>query len=262
MVSNVPAPVQERFKREVPKFQKVVQNALSRDVNEADTVVIITDMLEQIFGMDKYEDVTREFAIQGTYCDLAVRTGNSIDYLVEVKAIGLDLKDNHLRQAVNYAASEGIRWVVLTNGIKWQIHHVIVDGSVSHELVVEFDFLEIGPRKASDQEMLFLLCKRAVNKDLIEQFYEQKQACNRFVLGALVMSDSVISLLRRQLRQITPGLKVDEDSIREIIEKEVLKREVVETDSAKDAQKKLKRAMTKIAREKAKKKEAKEAAES
>ena len=67
-------------------------------------------MLEQIFGFDKYSEITREFVIQGTYCDLAIKTGKAVDYLIEVKAIGLSLRDSHLKQAVNYASREGI-WV-------------------------------------------------------------------------------------------------------------------------------------------------------
>ena len=121
---SVPAAVQKRLNLAVPKFKKILTDSKERDVNESDTVTIITDMLEEIFGFDKYTDITREYAIQGTYCDLAIKTGKMVDYLIEVKAIGLDLKDNHLKQAVNYASREGIKWVVLTNGILWQIHRV------------------------------------------------------------------------------------------------------------------------------------------
>jgi hypothetical protein len=43
----------------VPKFQQVLNLAKDRDVNEADTVSIIKDMLADIFGYDKYLDITR-----------------------------------------------------------------------------------------------------------------------------------------------------------------------------------------------------------
>ena len=42
----------------------------ARDVNESDTVIIITDMFYYVFGYDKYSDLTGEVAIRGTYCDL------------------------------------------------------------------------------------------------------------------------------------------------------------------------------------------------
>lgn len=253
-MAKVPAAVATRLKSEVPRFQKILQSARDKDINEADTVVIITDMLEQVFGLDKYEDITREFAIQGTFVDLAVRTKNSIDYLIEVKAVGIDLKDNHLRQAIGYASKEGVRWVVLTNGIEWEIYRVLVDGQVTSDRILAFNFLDMNMRRNDDMETLFMLCKRAISKDLIEEFYEHKQACNRFTIGALLVSDPVVSLVRRQLKQMTPGLKSTIDEVRDIISAEVLKREVRESEAAQEASRKVKRAMVKAERAKAAKK--------
>ncbi len=110
-MANIPAVAAKRLSASVPKFRKILSRAKERDVNESDTVTIITDMLEEVFGFDKYSDITREFGIQGTYCDLAIKSGKKIQYLIEVKAIGLDLRESHLRQAVNYASHEGIKWV-------------------------------------------------------------------------------------------------------------------------------------------------------
>ena len=123
----------------VPKFKKTLDKAKERDVNESDTATIITDMLEEIFGFDKYSEITREYAIQGTYCDLAIKTSKGIEYLIEIKAIGLSLNDKHLKQAVNYASREGIKWVVLTNGVKWEMHRVSLESKVQkrYEFICE-----------------------------------------------------------------------------------------------------------------------------
>ena len=55
--------------------------------------------------------------IRGTFCDLAVKLDGSLSFLVAVKAIGLELKDHHIKQAVDYAANQGCDWVMLTNGV-------------------------------------------------------------------------------------------------------------------------------------------------
>jgi len=47
-------------------------------------------MLAEIFGYDKYSEVTRELAIRGTYCDLATRIDGKFQMLIEVKAIGAE----------------------------------------------------------------------------------------------------------------------------------------------------------------------------
>ena len=62
--------------------------------------------------------------------------------LIEVKAIGISLKENHLRQAIQYAATEGIDWVILTNGDKWQAHRVLFEKPVKTEVAFEFSFIE------------------------------------------------------------------------------------------------------------------------
>ncbi len=253
----IPKAVEQRLKEEVPRFQKVLADARSRDVNEADTVIIVTDMLERVFGMDKYQDVTREYAIKGTYVDLAVKIDGVIQYLIEVKAIGMDLKDHHLRQAVDYAAKEGIRWVVLTNGVDWEIHRVTVAGQVNSEQVVSFNLLDLSMRRQEDLDLLFLLCKKGIDKDLIDEFYERQQACNRFMIGALLASEEVSALVRRMLRSITPGLKVSTDEVQSIIQGEVIKRDIRESDMGLQAQKRVARELAKLERAKAKKKQQK-----
>ena len=70
---SVPKRVSDRLSKEIPRFQKMLRNAKDRDVGESDTVTIITDMLSSAFGYDKYAEVTSEFAIRGTYCDLAIK---------------------------------------------------------------------------------------------------------------------------------------------------------------------------------------------
>ena len=54
--------------------------------------------------------------IRSTFCDLAVKLDGHLAFLIEVKAIGLELKEQFVKQAVDYAANQGVEWVVLTNG--------------------------------------------------------------------------------------------------------------------------------------------------
>lgn len=234
---NVPSAAAKRLASAVPKFKKVLLAAKERDVNESDTVTIVTDMLEEVFGFDKYSDITREFSIQGTYCDLAVKTAKDVDYLIEVKAIGLALKDSHLKQAVNYASREGIKWVVLTNGLVWQIHRVTLDGRVINEHLCDIDFESINARKDEDAQLLFLLCKRGMIKDNIDRYYEYKQTINKYALGAILRTDTIATIVRREIRKMNPGIKVSAEEIQEMISDEVLKREVIGSEAGIEAHK-------------------------
>lgn len=251
-MSNIPAVVSKRLIASVPKFKKILISAREKDVNESDTVTIITDMLDEIFGFDKYSEITREYAIQGTYCDLAIKTNKKIEYLIEVKAIGLELNDKHLKQAVNYASREGIKWVVLTNGIIWEMHRVTLDDKVQNEKIFTFDLTEINPKKSDHQELLFLLCKRGVEKDLIDDYYEYRQSVNRYTIAALLLTDSVTSVIRRELRKLKPGIKVETDEIAELLKAEVIKRETIESEPGIEANKQVAKFIKKQEKEKQK----------
>lgn len=249
---TIPKAVSDRLSKQVGVFQKVLKSAIDRDVNESDTVTIITDMLASVFGFDKYTEITREQVIKGTYCDLAIKINGVFEYLIEVKAIGLELKQDHTRQAVNYGASQGIKWVVLTNGIHWKIYKITVDQQVDVELLCEFNFLELSTRSKEDQGKLFMLCKKGLAKGAIEQFSKRAQSINPYTIAALLTSEAALGLIRRELRKIAKGLKVNDDEIRKIIESQILKREVVVGDLAAAAKKLVKKAMVKAAKPKRK----------
>ena len=105
----------------IKKFQNVLNIAKAKDINESDTVVIVTDILSELFGYDKYVDITSEYEIKKTFCDLAIKIDGKIRLLLEVKAIGIDLKDDQIKQAIDYGSNVGVDWTILTNGCVWKV---------------------------------------------------------------------------------------------------------------------------------------------
>ncbi|MFQ5787363.1 MAG: type I restriction enzyme HsdR N-terminal domain-containing protein [Thermodesulfobacteriota bacterium] len=244
----IPKKTVERLNKTVGKFQKVLSAAKNRDVNEADTVSIIADMLAEVFGFDKYLEVTSEFAIRNTYCDLAIKANGKIQYIIEVKAVGLDLHQHHLRQAVEYGANHGVQWVVLTNGISWEIYRIRFEKPISTDLICSFNFLEINPKKVDNQEKLFLLCKKGLSSEAREGYYEYVQCVNRFMIGAIILGDATINTIKRELKKLSSGLKIENPEIEKILQSEVLKRDVLEGDEASKAKGRIKRLQSKSAK--------------
>lgn len=244
----LPKRVSDRLVRIVPKFQQVLKLAKDRDVNEADTVSIIKDMLADIFGYDKYLDITSEFQIRGTFCDLAVKIDNKVEFLIEAKAIGMELKDNHLKQAIDYGANKGIQWIILTNGMTWRIYKIRFEQPINWDVVCEFDFSEIDIKSEDDQDKLFLVCKEGLLKNARDEFHEKTLVVNRFILGALILSDEVVGYIRRELRKISDGIMVTPEEISKVLAGEVIKRDVLDGDDAVKAQAKIKKFYSKLAR--------------
>lgn len=246
----IPAKITERLMAGIKRFQPVLLSAKTRDVNESDTVIIVTDMLSEVFGYDKYSEITSEHAIRGTYCDLATKLDGVIQALIEVKAVGLELKDQHVKQAVDYAANQGTDWVVLTNGMCWRIYKVIFAKPVDMELVAELRFCDLNAKAAQDLDLLYLLSKEGWIKSALGEFHTQRQALSRFFIGAMVLSDTVVDTIRRELRKVSPDVRIDAEQIRGVLSQEVIKREVMEGEKADAARKKIARVAAKIQRDK------------
>ena len=192
----------ERIIKGVKRFQPILNKAKQNDINESDTVTIITDML----------------------CDI------------------LNLKDDFVRQATNYAAESGIEWVVLTNGILWNVYKISFAKSVEKELVYSFDMFELNTRKDQDIEALYYLCIEAFQKNSknnLDEFYIQKQIFNRHIVGQLLLIEAIVGGIKRQLRKLTPETKVSEDEIISLMTNEILKRDIVEGEDCVEAKKKI-----------------------
>jgi hypothetical protein len=247
----VPKKVSSRLVDGIKRYQPILSQAKARDVGEADTVTIIKDVLADVFGYDKYSEVTSEHAIRGTYCDLALKLDGSVACLIEVKAIGLELKDQHTKQAVDYAANQGCEWVLLTNGMIWKVYHVTFTRPINADMVLEVDFSSLNPKNESDLETLFLMCKEGFQRSALGEFNSQRQALSRFFLGNMILTDPVLEVIRRELRRVSPDVKIDIEQIRSVLVNEVLKREVLEGDQATEAKKRINRAANKALRQKA-----------
>jgi len=247
-MATVPKRVEDRLIAGLRKFQPILALARSRDVNESDTVVILNDVLAEVFGYAKYLEVTSEFAIRGTYCDLAIKLDGKLAVLIEAKAIGHELKDQHVKQAIDYAANQGVDWVVLTNAAHWRIYRVVFGKPIDQELVCEFDFLALDPRDGAHLQLLFLLTKEGWAKSAVVEFSEQRQALSRFFIGATILSDPVLGVIRRELKRVSPDVRIEADQIRDVLLQEVIKRDVLENEKFAAAEKTLARAAGKALR--------------
>lgn len=247
---------EDRVKASIPKFQKVLAIAKARDLNESDTVSIITDILAEVFGYDKYLEVTSELAIRGTYCDLAIKIGDKFQYLIECKAIGTDLKESHLRQAIGYGANKGIQWIILTNGLDWQIFRLRFEQPIAWDLVARFNFESVSTKNDRDMEKLMILTKEGVEKNAREDLYEKTQCVNRFVAGALILSDVIVGALKRELRKLADGISIEDAEVVALLREGVLRRDLLDGEEAEYAMAKVSKHFKQLAKKASPKKSA------
>lgn len=229
---KIPKRASERIAAGLKQFQPILKAARDRDINESDTAVLVLDLLQHILGYDKYSEITSEHAIRSTYCDLAIKLDGELEFLIEVKAIGIALKDQHVKQAVDYAANQGCDWVILTNGIEWRAYKVTFTKPIANELVVQLDMLQLNSRSTTDVALIGLLAKEGWQKANLGEYHSQKQALSRYTMAALILSEPILAILRREIRRVSPDVQVTPEEIKAVLEAEVVKREILEGEKA------------------------------
>ncbi|MBE5970568.1 MAG: type I restriction enzyme HsdR N-terminal domain-containing protein [Erysipelotrichaceae bacterium] len=250
MMATISVKTKDRIAAGLKKYKTIIKKAQSQDINESDTVTIIVDMLQDIFGYDKFNEVTSEVAIKKTFCDLAIKIDDKIKVLIEVKSAGTTLNENHIKQAVDYGSNKGIDWVVLTNGIIWKIYKIIFGKPVSNEMLYEFDITAISAKNESELLQLYMISKEGIaksSKTPLQDFYAKKEIVNKFIISNIILSEDGLNFIRKNLKKISADSKATNDDIEGIVKSEIIKREVMDDEAMKLAKNKVNRALKKKA---------------
>lgn len=203
----------ERIKRSLRRMSGVVERGIKEDYKEADTRKIVSDVLTGFLGWDEYENITCEQMIGSRYADYVVRKGGEEVFVVEVKQIGLKLKETHLNQARQYAVDEGIDWIILTNGDEWQAYRTKIEGKIpvtKHVFTVKLSDDQVKPAEKTD--LLYLLSEEANRKKEIEDYYQRRVALSGENLADHILGDDVINKLRLSIKATT-GQKLENSEI-------------------------------------------------
>lgn len=244
---TIPAKVSARITAGLKRYQPILMKARDQDINESDTVTILVDILSDIFGYNKYTEITSEYAIKHTFCDLAIKLDNSPRMLIEVKAAGMELKNQHIKQAADYGSNSGIDWVILTNGVYWKVYKIIFAKPIDTELVYEFDLTTVSVKKAADIEQIYYLTREAMTKSTksssLEDYHNQKKILNKFMIAQAIISEPVLNSIRKVLKQAGADSKLNNEEIYDIIINETLKREVFDSDKAAESKRKITKAL-------------------
>jgi hypothetical protein len=222
----------ERAISGLKRLLPIIEQQKTRDVSEADTVTLVKDILAEVFGFDKYKEVSSEHAIRGTYCDLAIQIEEKVIELAEVKSAGTSLDDRHVRQAVDYAANKGIEWVVLTNASVWRLYLVLFAKPIDKRLLTEVDLTTLDLRSDDCVNCLAPFMKEGFVKGVQEELRNRQDATSRYLLSALILNNgSVIAAIRRELRRVVDVLVADEEIVK-VLRNDVIKRETMDSPEA------------------------------
>jgi phage anti-repressor protein len=211
----------ERLKAAVRRYSRPLSDMADRDANEGDTRLLVTDFLCDGLGYDKYEDLSTEYQVKGEFADYGIRIDKELVAFIEVKRVATKLAAKHLRQVQNYALNEGVEWVLLTSGARWQAYHITADLPVRVDLALDVDLLgDETPTQKVDQ--LFYLTRESLRRRQIDELWKAKRATAPRSLAETVISEPVVAAVRKELRRRT-GHKADDAEIARLLRETVIR---------------------------------------
>lgn len=198
--------IRKPLKKLLPHLLK----AKADNLNEADTVQRIIKVLEEVLGYDAMEDITRETSVKDRFCDVGLKVDGTLRLLVEAKSAGTELRDRHTEQAQNYAAHANIKWVLLTNGVAWNLYHLTFGDGIEPVLAFSVDLSDGVTDKAA--ELLALLHRQAVKKGELEYYWEHRVALSPASIGRALFTEEALRFIRREIRR-REGISIDEEDL-------------------------------------------------
>lgn len=200
-----------------------MSDLVDRDANEGDTRLLVTDMLCDGFGFDKYSELTTEYRVKGEFADFGIRLDKDLIAFLEVKRVNTRLAAKHLRQVESYAVNEGVEWVILTSGVVWQVYHITGGLPMIVDLALEVNLLgDETPQHKANQ--LYYLTKESMKRRQIDNLWKTKRATSPKSLARVLCSEAVALAIRKELKRAT-GQNVEMSEVIKLLKETLLKPE-------------------------------------
>lgn len=182
------------------------------NLDESATRLMINHFLTEILDFTQLDDIKTEYAIKGTYADYVIQLEKNKHMVVEVKAIQVDVNEQHLRQSLNYAANEGINWVLLTNGRQFILHRVIFNKPISSKEIFSINLLDSNELKNATA-YFSLITKRSFEIKAHEKYWMKFQYLEATNVAKLLYAPEIIKVIRKKLKDKSGITFTDNDLV-------------------------------------------------
>lgn len=238
-MKQLPASKKRKLFSALKKYKRRYLGEKYSELDEAATRLMVNAFLTDLLGFASLDEVKTEYMIRGTYADYVIQIRGKRYFIIEVKKFPTELSQKHLRQAVNYAANEGIDWALLTNGKNFDFYKILFNKPIESRRVFSIDLGDESKLKSA-AEYLQYLTKPLLLKKGLDYLWNKVSALDPVNLSRLLYEKPILRRLRRQLRRTYKAKFSDEEiatALTRIIEDKI--------ESVKPSQKRHKRRRTK-----------------
>jgi len=182
------------------KYHRQYIKKLKPELDESGTRLMINSFLTEVLGYAPIDDVKTEYMIRGTYADYVVQTKGVRHFLVEVKALGIELSEKHLRQTIHYGADEGIDWALLTNGRQFDFYRIFFEKPINERKVFSIDLSDYSKLKLSTETIQYLH-KRSVTAKGLDRLWNKCIALDPRTVAGLFHNQPILNFIKRALKK-------------------------------------------------------------
>jgi len=188
-------------------------------VSEADTRAVFTDPLIEALGWDKVEDIERERSIphSGGRVDYVLKIDGNDTMFVEAKPLRASLAEKDVVQVLNYANVVGVRWRLLTNGVRLRLYDQFNSEEIKRKFVFEIDLVTREEEDFGEIfDALWLLSKEAIAQNKLDFYVKSEEIRGQIRELSKNPSSSLIKFLEKELKSRIKGI-VSRQEISEVL---------------------------------------------
>jgi len=180
-------------------------------LSEADTSRRISKVFEDVLGYNAITEIAHEVEVRTKYVDLVIRIDGIDKLFIEVKSADTKLMAHHVVQGETYASLASFQWVLLTNGIEWNLYHLTFSTKgVDFDAVFAVTLTEESVNACA--EMIGLLHRASIKASDHEAYWKLLTALSPKSISRWLFSEHVIRFVRREIRR-RYGIMVDVEDL-------------------------------------------------
>ena len=152
-------------------IEEAIKDSVPSPSNEQETCYRIIDPLLSAVGYRRVEIKIQDKDHAGQKPDYTILPDDQDHtWFLEAKAWNVALDDNHANQAVNYANTQGKRWVALSNGREWRLYDNHIIGRVEDKTVCT-----VHLKDSEFASFLEAIAKSSVQQERLESFVQNRR---------------------------------------------------------------------------------------
>lgn len=195
----ITASKKKKFVKNIQEYTETYLGKKNLELDESSTRLMINYLLSKILGYIELVDIKTEFRISEKYADYVIQIKRKKHFIIEVKAISLDLSDKHFRQALEYAANEGVEYIILTNGRQLNVYRVLFRKPILSKKILSVDFIKQNPEEVA--ESLIYISKENVLDGELKNYWKKFEVLEPEKLCKILYKKKIISLITKELKQ-------------------------------------------------------------